>query len=237
MSGKGRGSPVGPERWLTLECSSVGRGVSGEGRGSPACPERWTPLPDSSVGREVSGKDRGSPVNPLLLVFLPSLINFEPEGCEADDSASLPLEGIQTPSGTPPSRLLFDCPEPFIPFPCLEFEFNRKGGKSAESLAVEGFEGVEKSAESLPDEDFESIGVGEVVSDPREVLIFVALFKESGCESDMLLSDANLLLLPTCPVATVRNIHIYMKLCQRTENSLVTFTMHGYSKLKLVDSF
>jgi hypothetical protein len=49
--------------------------------------------------------------------------------------------------------------------------------------------------------------VGEVVSDAREELRFVALFKEGVLDSDMLLSDANLLLLPACPAAAVSKIY------------------------------
>jgi hypothetical protein len=50
----------------------------------------------------------------------------------------------------------------------------------------------------------ESAGVGVVVSEVREVFRLADLFREGVLDSDILLSDANLLLLlPVCPAAAV----------------------------------
>lgn len=109
---------------------------------------------------------------------------------------------MEAPSGAATSRLFFNCPGPFSPFPCLEFGFNKKDGKSAVVLAEEDFVSVGKSAESLPEGDLESTGTGEVVSDVRDVFRPGDLLRGCVLDSDILLSDANLLLLlPACPDA------------------------------------
>lgn len=116
---------------------------------------------------------------------------------------------MEAPSGTAPSRLFFNCPDPLSPFPCLEFGFNKKDGKSAVVLAEEDFVSAGKSAESIPEGDLESTGTGEVVSDMREVFILGDLLRECVLDSDILLSEANLLLLlPACPDAAVRYRHV-----------------------------
>lgn len=68
---------------------------------------------------------------------------------------------------------------------------------------------VGKSAESLPEGDLESTGTGEVVSDVRDVFRPGDLLRGCVLDSDILLSDANLLLLlPACPDAAVRYRHV-----------------------------